>query len=380
MNLRFRGRPPILIADSVKSVVGLTDPYAKEIMDRMSPVENFVFPILSQSVFDWTGRNPRPALDADGDFQCTDLDLFSFLMPLADRGAIIEIPRYRNRRQVVVKESERKIGSNNFGPLHSLVSNQEAFSFSVKIIDQTIMKTNPETGKETLGEPRNYMIVDVDGHWYYGWDCIRWNPTAPENRFLTEKGLWTGNSVYFQFYVHPNRWRSIFGAPYLLLKMLSSRLTEEGAFYRNEVKRLEDLGFRLPPGEKKEYEPSISESTTRPITVSTMETILDLPPFNGSYPRAINTRNGLLAAYHRQKYLTYVLKPLVQFALRADEAAYFQYGARDMKIAPWLDSRAWKTGWRPPKGRVDWNLLVLSNDVGLRWRLKDITQQVYVTE
>lgn len=379
--LKFRGRPPILIAGSVKDVVNLKNPYAQIIMDRRQTIdEGLVSAIVAQSIMGWERRHPAPALDQDGNFQGTDLDLLSFLTPIAARGAVIEIPRYRNRRRVEVRPNERKIGNNRFGPLIGLRSNQEVFSFSVLIHDKTIIKTNPNSGKEEVGDFRDFMIVDCDGHWYDGWDKIVWDPSREENRFLTEKGLWTGNTVSFQHYVHPNRWQSIFGAHHLLKKMLIARIDDEAGFYRGVVKQLKDLGLRMPSSAsaKSAYFPSEEAEgpapVTVPIVVKTMETVLDIPEFSGHYPPVAMNRNGLRKAYQRQKFLTYTLKPLVQFGVRANEAAYFLYGLG--RIAPWMEGRVWKSNWKAPKGRAEWCQMVLGPDVALRYRVKSITQRV----
>lgn len=376
IGLKFRGRPPIKLAETVKDVVALKNEYAATIMDRGKHIdEDFVAAIMGQSLMTWEGRNPSPALDSNGNFQGTDLDLLSFLMPMADRGAVIEIPRYRNRRQIVRRAGERKVGSNQFGRLTGLVSHKDVLSFSVRIFDQTIVKRDSKTEKEQIGAPRTYMIVDCDGHWYYGWDCIRWDPTAVENHFLTEKDLWTDNSVVFKYYVHPNRWQSVFGAPYLLQKMLIERLDDEAQFYRAEVTRLQIMGIAFSSGERPApYTPLEYEGETKPIKVETIEMVLDTPDFSGDHMPAEDTSQGLVNAYQRQKYLTYTLKPFVQFCVRANEAAYYQFGMG--KVAVWMQDRAWVSGWKPPRGRVAWKKMVLSNDVALRYRIKNVTQHV----
>ena len=348
-------------------------------MDRNQLIDDeFVNAIVAQSVMSWEGRNPRPALNEDGDFQCTDLDLLSFLTPIAARGAVIEIPRYRNRRKVAVKHNERKIGTNQFGPINGLTSNQEVLSFSVRIFDSTIVKTDPITGREKIGDHRNYMIVDCDGHWYFGWDKIVWNPSAEENKFLNENRLWIGNTVYFTNYVHPNRWQSVFGAQHLLKKMLTNRINDEAVFYKAEVKRLEAMNIRFPPSKKEEYVPPPYEGNTVPIQVGTIEMILDIPEFSGTYAPVPNTQTGLITAYRRQKYLTYTMRPQVQFGVRANEAAYFLWGlTSEAKIASWMEGRSWKSGWKEgPRSRTEWNQMVLSPDMALRFRIKTVTQQV----
>lgn len=376
IGLKFRGRPPIKMAESVKDVVNFKDPYAREIMDVTKPVsDELVGAILAQSVMTWEGRNPAPALDEDGNFQGTDLDLFSFLVPLADRNAVIEIPRYRNRRKVMVKESERKIGTNQFGKITGLVSNKDVLSFSVRLWDMTIAKADKETGEETIGAHRAYMIVDCDGYWYDGWDKIVFKPTAPENAFLSDKKLWTDNTVYFKFYVHPNRWQSVYSAQHLLKLLLVERIDTEARFYKSEMKRLEEKGFSLPEGVKPAYEPSSYEGATEKIHVDTIEFELDYPEFSGSFVPVSDSQEGLVHAYQRQKYLTYTVKPQVRFAVRANEAAFLYYGGLN-KVASWMEGRKWVAGYRTPKGRVDWNLMRLGLEMAIRYRTKVVSQQV----
>ncbi len=370
--LKFRGRPPIKIAGSVKDVITLRNPYAQDIVDRGTGLTEEIYQaILAQSIFSWEGRNPAPALDLDGNFQGTDLDLLSFLVPMAEYRAVIEIPHYRNRRKVVRKANERKIGTNQFGPINALISNQKVFSFSVRIIDNTIVRLSATTGRETLGAWRNYMIVDCDGHWYDGWDRIVFNPIAEENSFLSEKGLWTGNAVYFTNYVHPNRWQSVFGAPHLLQKILIERLDDEAHFYREEMKRLEAMGIHMPSGDREAYVPAVSEGATEKIEVATMEMSVVTNALHGAYPSVANTQQGLIQAYNRQKKLTYSEKPRVQFVTRANEAAYFQYGLGD--VAHWMGGRLWIS---IKEKRTEWNQMVLSNDCALRYRTKKVSEHV----
>lgn len=369
--------PNVDVAKTVTAVANLTNPHAKRIIDRSQAIsDSFVKKSIAQSVFTWEGRKPAPALDDNFNFQGTDLDLLSFMVPMMVRGAVIEIPEYQNRRKVVRREGERKIGASQFGNITGLTSNADVHSFSVRIFDRSIVVKDADTEKESVGAHRNYMLVDCDGHWYDGWNKIVWDPTRKENAFLADNKLWTGNSVVFQHYVHPNRKQSIFGAPYLLLKMLAERLTDEATFYRKEVKRLEALGFSLPKGEKKSYVPPVSEGATKKVHVQVMETALDGPDFIGEYAQAENSDAGLLKAYRHQKHLTYTLKPLVQFVVRADEVAYFKYGCSDDFIASWIQGITWKDGYRVPRGKVDWKRLEFSPLLSLRYRVKEVTQTV----
>lgn len=367
----------VFTAKSVRAVATLEDRVAESIMNRSFTIDgDFVRQAVNGAIMSYKGRSPRPALDAKGMFQATDLDLLSFLVPLMERRAVVEIPVYENRRQRVQKEHERKIGHNSFGRVTGLTSNQDVFSFSVRLFDQTIAVCDAKTEVEMTGANRNYMLVDVDGSWHLGWKEIVFNPTATENAFLTEYGLWTDNTVRFQYYVHPNRRQSIYGAPYLRLKLLSARLSDEASFYRSEVKRLEALGFTLPEDVKGPVGVVEAVGNTQSIQVETMEMAFDMPNFSGAYVPVVTSEAGLCEAYLRQKYLTYTLRPLVQFVVRADEAAFFRFGAKNGFVAPWMQGMVWQEKYRLPRGRVDWNRLELAPGVALRYRIKYITQHV----
>lgn len=373
--LKFRGRPPIHLAETVKDVVCLTHSCAAAILNRQTPLDSeLVKTIIGQSIFTWEGRSPSSALDVDGNFVGTDLDLLSFLVPMAERGAVIEIPKYNSRSQKIVRETERRIGGSRFGKITGLISNQTFHSFSVRLFDQAVVVRDPLTEEERTGDHRNYMLVDYGSEWYPEWNKIVWNPTSAENSFLTEKRLWMGNTVNFKNYVHPNRWQSVFGAPYLLLKMLIARLNDEAGFYREEMNQLEKKGIALPLGEIKPYVPPIYKGETDKETFEVLEMVLDLPSFSGVYSPVPDTQAGLLQAYRRQKFLTWTLKPMAQFVVRADETAYYRYG--ENRIASWIGRQQWNHNWKPPRGRVSWNQMTLSSDVSLRYRIKEASTQV----
>ena len=74
-------------------------------------------------------------------------------------------------------------------------------------------------------------------------------PKRKENDFLDfleSKGLWTGDTVYFENFVHPNRWVSFYGQWYLLTKLLVERYRAEAAFCGTEVKRIQAAGLKFP--------------------------------------------------------------------------------------------------------------------------------------
>ncbi len=377
LGLKFRGRPPIDYAGSVKDVVAFKNEYAQEIMDRSKHIdEDFVGAILGQSVMQWSDRAPTPALDEDGNFCGTDLDLFSFLVPLAARNAVIEIPHYKNRTQKVIRPDEWHIDGPRFGNIIRLISHQDALSFSVLIFDRSIVRRDSK-GRETIGAPRDFMLVDYGGVWHEGWHELRFHPTAPENEFLRDKHLFVGDTVSFSNYVHPARWQSIFSAAHFLKKMLLARIKDEAIFCRSEIKRLSAKGGEYV--DREEGEEPESRGETCPIKVRTLEMELDMPNLAGAYVSYKSTRVGWDAVRKHYKFLKYEAMPMVQFAVRANEAAYFLFGKSsggEWRIPYWMGNREWQEGVRLPRGRIDWNRMVLSNDCALRFRVKEVTKRV----
>jgi hypothetical protein len=378
--LSFRNQPAIHFARTVRDVVSLKNEYAQIIMDRARPItDELVGALIAQGTMSYAGRNPRPALDLDGNIKTTDLDLLSFLVPLAARNAVIEIPEYTNRRQVVKNSDERKVGTNQFGPITSLVSNRRVFSFAIKIHDKTIVAKD-DIGDEKIGGYRNYLVVDCNGEIYNGWNKIVFNPNAKENAFLNEKHLWTGNTVYFKHFVHPNRWKSVYGAPHLLKKMLLARIDDEARFYRREIKRLHELGVYASSGFAKKERVATVRGATKKIAVHTMEMLLTLPKFSGEYKAVPDTSAGLIEAYRRVRFLTYTWKPAVQFVVRANEAAFFKFGFKKNgagRIASWLRKCSYVEGKKSPRSAF-YQKMALGKDMALMYRLKVLTERVSV--
>ena len=373
--LKFGERPEIDVAESVRGVVYLTNPYAAAIMDcELSINEEFVDAILAQSILSWNGREPAPALDKHGNFRGTDLDMLSMLVPLAERGAVIEIPNYRARRPAQRRSNVFHIGDRRFGPLTGLTSNQKFFSFSARITDNSVVTRDLATNREQTGAPRNFMVVGPEGKWHEGWKSISFHPTAAENKFLSGNGLVVDNAVAFKYAVHPNRWQSIFGAPYLLLKMLFERLTQEWEYYNAIAK---DLATKYATGEKGNgaaySEPSGSQQAKRKVRC--FEALIDLPRLEGAFPAIPHTQQGYEIARNRAHRIRYRLKPKVQLIIRADELAYFLHGLG--KVARWMPGLAFEED-TPSGKRIVWQQMKIADDVAYRWRTLDRTETVTV--
>ena len=360
--------------ETLRAVASGADQLAAQILDRSKPLTRDVMEaVLRRSVFSWKGRTPQPGYDVDGNIvNAGDLDFASFFVELAIRRAVIEIHDYQNRRPLVLKKGMQKHGNISFGQIKRLVSHQQALSFSIHIRDQSVGMERD--GIEELGHPMNFMVVDIDGTWYDGCRTIYFRPNAAENAFLYERGLLIDDSISFRFFVHPNRWQALYGAPYLLLHLLVARMDDEASYYRKDLKRLKELGIVPDKGPSDEYE---SVGDTRRVRIRSFETALDGVVLSGTTDDyrlpSSDSKTRAQAAYDRQRLITYTWKPAAQFVRRADELAYFQNGlSRDMRPAwaaqiPITEKKS--------RGQT-WMQLPLPNDLVLGFRAFDLDQDV----
>ncbi len=366
----------VAMTEAMQGVVDGTESYSAIIKNRAKPIdEGFIDRILALSVFDWSGRTPSLLIDDHGDIVGHDFDFSSMFVPLSQRRAVIEIREYQNRRPLVMKVGMRKIGSLSFGPLTRLVSNQEAFSFSVHIRDHSIAMERD--GKEELGFPMNYLVIDVDGTWYTGFETIHFRPDAPENKFLFEQNLLKDGTLSFKYFVHPNRYQSIFSAQYIRLKMLVERLDDEAQFYRAELKRLEDKGIKpnKPPSDEIDY-----EGESKKVTVTAFKAEIDMPDLLGTTADYAlpggDTITRAQAAYDRQRAITHSWKPRVQFVIRANEYAYWLHGMKDNKLPPWAKLLTIERDFKPKGARTTWSRIPISEEVALRFRVYEKSEKV----
>jgi hypothetical protein len=362
------------------------------IMNPEDDLRDVVEQIKAHWAYDLYARRPGPALLENGVLKPTDLDLACFLAALVERKAVINLPSYQIRRPATRREGEHVVSRDNrHGHVLGLVSNKEAFSFSVRIRDMNVITTDGE-GNDGVGAYRNFMLVDLGGHWHEGWRKIEFMPSRAENEFLTDRRLWTGNEVVFENFVHPNRWTSFFGQWYLLTKALIKRLRAEAAFRRQEVKdKLRD-GLVMPKGEDERDEETygaseeVGEAESIKILAFAADVDAEVPEVYAPYSM---TPEGLEVAKKRAAQLTYVDIPELQFAVRATELAFVKrtdafsrFAECDPKAPPLPEPlfSAWITGakWEQEKvKRTVWNRLVLGQQRTLFTRSLSLRCRVY---
>lgn len=349
----------------------------KTILDKSACVQPVIDELMSHWSYDLYSRKPGEAYTEDGVFVGTDLDLACFLFALAERNAVINIPVYKSRRPQQITEGEMITSKDNrHGKILAVLANKENFAFSVRINDANVMTS------DEVGNFRNFMIVDVDGKLYDGWKTIDFIPQAKENDFITNNKLWTGNSVIFKHFVHPNRWISFFGQHYYTTKVLIERLTEEAKILKDAATKLRAQGVIIGggSGEKKEWPKKTVVGEQQSIKIQTLEAEVDFPDYTSEFP--IGNEISLVPNYtgksksemlkaieDRARAITYSIIPKLRFAARATEYAFFQYGDNGAKMPMWIEDARWDRSYVVKGKKKVWNRMVFTRGVAIRYRV-----------
>jgi len=346
---------PKQVAGSLTSI--LQEPIVQEILDRTSDMTPIGEEIQSWWGYDLMNRKPSPAYDDYGIFKGTDLDLACFLYALTGRDSVINIPTYKRHTQMKVREDQQVISAENrHGKLIGVGANQDFFSFNISIIDENIVS------EDRVGEPRSFSLTDKTGNWYDGWKKIEFVPTLKENRFLTENKLWSGSSIVFSHFIHPNRWTSVFGKHYVITRLYMERVSDQAAHINRELKRLISTGLEYPEGEgPRPYVPtSYGDSKRESFTAFEMKVYMPETQYKGEYPTVKATEKDLVEGYKLRKKYVYSVIPKLRFMTRASEFAH--YNAPD-RMPAWIKNVNWESGFKiPPKGRTQYDRLKLFQD------------------
>jgi hypothetical protein len=289
------------------------------------------------------------------------------LVELYKRSADIRLNGYENQLPWKARAGEQRIGNQKpHGQIVDLISHQKHLSFSVRIKDMSVLKS--DAGEPTLGATRSYMIADHAGNWSPGWHGFDWGKTDDELSYLNRRSLLIDGKVQFNDYLHQNRRQSIYGAPYLLLKLLWQRLEEEISFYEAELKRLEQHGIAAA-SKTVDYNTSclaVGDSRSVEVPVFTMQ--VKGPQFRGEYASYKATDLGYAQSKERLHQLRDVLRPMVQFVVRADEVAFYRFGLEQGFISSWIKG----TDWSYDKSRRA-QVMPLGDNLSISYK-KDVTE------
>jgi hypothetical protein len=349
----------------------------QDVLNRQSDVTELIDDVNSFWVYDLLSRKPSPAeYDDSGKLiKTTNLDLSTFLYALVDRGAVINLPEYKSRRPKSITEGTIVTSSENrHGKIIGLVSNREVFSFGLRILDMNVMSTDKS------GFPRCFLLTDFDGSWYDGWKKIDFIATSEENKFLFENKLLTGNMIYFNNFVTPEKWVSLYGQYYLLTKALIDRMTDEMRYLRSQKFSLIERGLVSSQQVGSDY-PSTTKLPGKKIKVQAFEVEVDLPEPEGQYEIYSQSLEGFKIICDKIDKIREALERF-RFATRCVE--YAASKQKYMETFPaWITNVSWEKDYKTgPRSRSKWNRLKIvqpgpfQKSIALRTRWYEVTQEV----
>jgi hypothetical protein len=327
-------------------------PIVRSTMDRNVDVLLRVVPrIVREFTNDALDRRPKGA---------GGLDLVSFLLTIAGRGATVLIPEYHATRPTTRKTGELVLPANRHGRVLAVVSNAKTFRFSLRIDDANVLTT------ASVGAPRTFTLTDFNGDLNDAWRTITFLPTARENSFLARYGLERDGRIPFERAVHPNRWTALFGRSYVLAKILIDRLSDEIKHWQPERR---DLLAEIADEHEGDYRGTEREPG-RKLKVQSLEVKVAHDVFLGEYPRTsdVTVRLAVLRTARER----------VQVATRATELAYawaLKRAAAKQSGWPAPSGLRWHT-FKPPKSRITWQYMSLGGDLALQARIREITETV----
>jgi len=341
---------PKYVAQTLKNL--LTNPLVVQILDRTADMTPVIEEVSSWWNYDLMTRKPSPAYNEYGIFQGTDLDLACFLYGLVGRKSVINIPFYKSHSRAKVREDQKLTSkSNRNGQLTSVGAHKHFFSFNISIIDQNVI------GEDQVGAFRTFSLTDKYGEWYDGWSKVQFVPTIKENRFITENRLWSGNTIYFNNFIHPNRWTSFFGHHYVITKMLMERLEDEAKFLYGHVKAMQAEGITFPKGDgPASYDYEYGKGVQKKFPA--FEAVIYIPEsqISGDYRNIEHNQENLISSYRRRTSYIYTIIPSLRFMTRASEFAHYKNSDR---MPAWLKNVKWESNFVIPGKKKKWDRLKL---------------------
>ena len=378
----------------------LKNPLVVAALDRSQPIKDVVKAVMDNWSIDMLSRHPsHKVLDSAEDPSLydgtTNLDLFTILYSLARRKAVINIPNYENLRATTLTSDQTVVSrENRHGQLHRIESNAVSHAFSALITDYNVIVTR--NGREVAGAPRNFALVDDFGKIYEGLELIEPNFSSEEEAFFREHGLEIYTEpIELKHFVHPNRYQSFLGSPYLISKILVERLKDEAEHYRKQDAQLESEGVKFFGSGMRNKEIIVHEpkGDEESVKVPNLEAMVWGPMLHGEYPikgleyhdnKPVITDFDTMPTGGRERAsvrryaeeisdaLSYRYGPMVRAPVRAAELAFFLHGRYEGGTQK-------KPGWDIPKwdstmlknSHLTWNRLAIDPQVQLLYRIRE---------
>lgn len=266
--------------------------------------------LLAAWGFDLDSRRPGVAYVDEAGMPVTTLDMACLLSELVEWGSVIVVPTYEAHGVATKKAGEVVLSKENrHGKIVGVLGHKDRFNFSVRILDMNVMTSH------SVGAWRNFLLM-TDGVWHDGFNGLTFVPDHAENERIAKIAQFN-NTMTFEHLIDPSRWTSFYGAPYLLAKLLITRLADEKKHLDAEIKRVRTA---LNITTTSSYEPSEKVGEEKKVTVWSCLVEVDGLALTGAYPAVPTTKEGLEEATNRRTRLNGYLERL-RFQTRATEYA-----------------------------------------------------------
>lgn len=256
----------------------------EKLKDRTSDVRAVCNRILESWTISLKDRKPGIAYIDENGTPIVTYDMAALMHTLMRARAVVNIPAYTVRRAKTITEGEVLVdNANRHGPVIGMVSNATVFSFGILVDDAQVVGEGRGTmeGEAVVGKPRAFMVQDVTGAWYDGWKSIDMIQAGLDKEtYEALQGI--TSAIKFKYFIHPNRWPSFYGRPYLLAKCAVVRLKDQEKFLKGEIKKLEDA----LEVEKQPWPKSTTVGEVKEIDVWAFESKVEGFAISGKYTKA----------------------------------------------------------------------------------------------
>lgn len=351
----------------------------KSILDKSRDLTDVTEEVLSWWDINLDLYKRTPKVKYLEEIKTSDLDMSTVLFSLCKRNAVIKFPQYKSYTARVKKEGQELTSpENRHGKVVGVFSNKRTFSFGVRLVDANIMSSSE------IGDYRNFLVLDYDGNWYSGWNYIDFIPTEQEKEFI-DAIVNSDNVIYFDNFVHPNRWISLYGKYYFITKMLIDRLDEEARDYDRQIKNM--LTNNIQPIEEERTSEKIEYQEDRsnlvPKTVRSLEVEVVTPEGHGEIPQYEHNSENLTHLIRKKRHIRNKIIPRLRFNTRATELAFFYYGYNsnnEEKMAGWFSNKNWERNFKKYRAKKRWDKLTIpqedGSELGIIKRVSEVTERV----
>lgn len=340
-------------------------------------------------------RRPGIAYVDDQGHPVTNLDLAVFLSALVSNRAMVNLPVYKAMRAATKREGEWVTSKEGrHGQLTGMSSNAAVGSFGFRFNDLNVVQA--EEGKEPkAGLPRVMNLVGIDGKWYGGWkEGMEILPHGlPKDVF--ESLTTAAKTLKFQYFIHPNRWPSLYGVYYAIAKAAIVRLADERKALGKRIGELREK-LEIP---KKEWAKSHTVGSDKKEKVWAYEAELEGFDLKGAY--TYEKCEETKAEWERLTDLNKRFGELLgqfRFLVRASEYAFrfhaIQPNVEDSQLKDWFagkldvqprlpvwiknrkEGNTWELGYKQTGKQKKWIKLNVQEDLAIIFRLWEKTERV----